>query len=109
MLPLFLYADGTWLSKGGRQTAKPLSMSIGNFPRAVMNLPEAKRVIAYMPELLGTEKQKKRKPFTAYKRQLYHDVLFEVLRRCVFLPGFWHAHAYVARKCLTFGLAFLLH
>ena len=34
---------------------------------AVMNLPEAKRVIAYMPELLGTEKQKKRKPFTAVK------------------------------------------
>ena len=44
LLPIILYTDGTWLSKNGAHNAKPLSMTIGNFPRHVMNKNKAKTV-----------------------------------------------------------------
>ena len=44
LLPIILYTDGTWLSKNGAHNAKPLSMTIGNFPRHVMNKNKAKKV-----------------------------------------------------------------
>ena len=44
LLPIILYTDGTWLSKNGAHNAKPLSMTIGNFPRHVMNKNTAKKV-----------------------------------------------------------------
>jgi hypothetical protein len=39
-----IYLDGTWLSKGGGHSATPISMTIGNLPRRVMNKSFAKRV-----------------------------------------------------------------
>ena len=42
-MPIVLYTDGTWLSKNGAHDIKPLCMTIGNFPIAVMNKDEAKK------------------------------------------------------------------
>jgi hypothetical protein len=47
LLPLILYADGTWLSKNGSHNIKPLAMTIGNFPRKVLNQDKAKKVMFY--------------------------------------------------------------
>ena len=44
VLPIILYLDGTWLAKGGTHSCTPLSMTIGNLPRHVMNKSSAKRV-----------------------------------------------------------------
>lgn len=44
LLPVILYIDGTWLSKGGGHNAIPMSCTIGNLPRHVMNKSSAKRV-----------------------------------------------------------------
>jgi hypothetical protein len=44
LLPLILYADGTWLSKNGSHNIKPLAMTIGNFPRKILNQDQAKKV-----------------------------------------------------------------
>ena len=44
VLPIILYLDGTWLTKGGTHSCTPLSMTIGNLPRHVMNKSSAKRV-----------------------------------------------------------------
>lgn len=44
LLPVILYIDGTWLSKGGGHNATPMSCTIGNLPRHVMNKSSAKRV-----------------------------------------------------------------
>ena len=48
LLPIFLYADGTWLSKNGSHNIKPLAMTIGNFQRHIMNKDEAKKVILFL-------------------------------------------------------------
>ena len=102
LLPIILYTDGTWLSKNGAHNAKPLSMTIGNFPRHVMNKTTAKKVswaakldkklkffvffpvaiqvLCYMPSLSVPKKQRQSKAFKEYKRTLYHDTLFDVLR-----------------------------
>lgn len=48
LLPIILYTDGTWLSKSGSHSAKPLSMTLGNFPRHVMNQNESKKVVKYI-------------------------------------------------------------
>jgi hypothetical protein len=44
VVPIVGYLDGTWLSKGGGHSATPMSMTIGNLPRHVMNKSSAKRV-----------------------------------------------------------------
>lgn len=44
VVPIIGYLDGTWLSKGGGHSATPMSMTIGNLPRHVMNKSIAKRV-----------------------------------------------------------------
>ena len=44
VVPLIVYIDETWLSKGGGHACCPISMTIGNLPRAVMNKSSAKRV-----------------------------------------------------------------
>ena len=44
LLPLILYADGTWLSKNGSHNIKPLAMTIGNFPRKILNQDKSKKV-----------------------------------------------------------------
>jgi hypothetical protein len=62
LLPIICYADGTWLSKNGNHDCKPFVITIGNFPREVMNLDEAKKIICYMPKLFvpkGTRKKEK--------------------------------------------------
>ena len=37
LLPILMYLDGTKLSNNGNHSAKPLSMTIGNFPVHQMN------------------------------------------------------------------------
>ena len=54
LLPLILYADGTWLSKNGSHNIKPLAMTIGNFPRAVLNQDKAKKVMFYDIHMMFT-------------------------------------------------------
>ena len=44
LLPLILYADGTWLSKNGSHNIKPLAMTIGNFLRKILDQDQAKKV-----------------------------------------------------------------
>ena len=44
LLPILMYLDGTKLSNNGNHSAKPLSMTIGNFPVHQMNKTSAKKV-----------------------------------------------------------------
>lgn len=44
LCPLICYTDGTWLSKSGTHNIQPLVVTIGNFPRRVMNKHAAKQV-----------------------------------------------------------------
>jgi hypothetical protein len=44
LCPLVLYTDGTWLSKNGAHSTQPLVLTLGNFPRDIMNKKAAKRV-----------------------------------------------------------------
>ena len=96
VLPIILYLDGTWLAKGGTHSCTPLSMTIGNLPRHVMNKSSAKRVknsvfslkislcydqmLAYIPKLKTSKQNSKRKPFMAANRELYHNILRNILR-----------------------------
>ena len=50
LICVILYLDKTWLTKSGQRTAKPLSLTLGNFPRAVYNTNAAKRLICQVPE-----------------------------------------------------------
>ena len=93
--------DATWLSKGGRDKACPLSITIGNLPRTIMNKSSAKRVrlpefvtfhvtinvtifigklVLYLPDLGGSKKNRSRVGYSEAKRVVYHQVLRRVLR-----------------------------
>jgi hypothetical protein len=43
VLPLVLYIDGTWLSKGGGHKCTPISATLGNLSLEAMNKSIAKK------------------------------------------------------------------
>ena len=79
VLPLIFYLDDTHLSRNGRASAKPFSMTIGIFPLDYIMKDESKTVLAYMPDMKGTAAQKKQKKYSAYKRSIYHKVLARIM------------------------------
>jgi hypothetical protein len=79
LVPIILYLDGTWLSKNGRHSAKPISMSLGNFSQAVYNQNASKRVIGYMPPMSGSEEVRKRAHFKREYNRMQHHVLAAML------------------------------
>jgi hypothetical protein len=106
-----MYADSTWLSKSGSHSIKPLAMTIGNFPRDSMNQDRARKVtfnktlsfsikycfqvVGYFPELTLPKTHRKKAAAKRFKRKLYHDALYDVLRpvrRAQKDGGFWAMH-----------------
>jgi hypothetical protein len=79
LVPIILYLDGTWLSKNGRHNAKPISMSLGNFDKAVYNQDASKRVIGYMPPLPASAEVRKKAHYKREKRRMEHHVLAAML------------------------------
>ena len=110
LLPLILYLDGTWLSRGGGHNCTPLSVTLGNFTQEARNKPYAKKVsctlvgeklfknrvfwqlLAYMPDLGGTKQQKKTVGYRRTKKEVYHSSLhfiLEEVKQCNDAGGFW--------------------
>jgi len=92
LLPVILYTDGTNLSSNGSHSIKPLAVSIGNFPRVSPNQDASKMVVCYMPGMPTPKALRKKEVAKSAKRQLHHDVLYEVfrpIRQAQQAGGFW--------------------
>jgi hypothetical protein len=48
LLPIIMWADGTWLSVNGNHTAKPCLVGIGNHPLEVQHKVESKKVSVWL-------------------------------------------------------------
>lgn len=79
ILPLVLYLDSTHLGNNRKQSAKPLSVAPGVLPLYMMDTDGCKRVVMYMPTLVGTEKDGKTAAFKSFKNVLYHGALYDAL------------------------------
>ena len=79
ILPLVLYLDSTRLGNNRKQSAKPLSVAPGMLPLYMMDTDGCRRVVMYMPTLVGTEKCGKTAAFRAFKNVLYHGALYDAL------------------------------
>jgi len=79
LIPIILYADGTWLSANGNHTAKPMSMGIGNRVLDAQHDLSSKRKICFFPDLGGAKSTKHKAAFARYRRKLQHDLIHEIL------------------------------
>ena len=79
LICVILYLDKTWLTKSGQRTAKPLSSTLGNFPRAVYNTNAAKRLICQVPEFPCAKADIQKDKAARGSRVMYNDVIHQTL------------------------------
>jgi hypothetical protein len=79
LIPILLYADGTWLSANGNHTAKPFNMGIGNHALKAQHDLTSKKTICFCPDLGGSKATRNKAAFKRYKRKLQQDLIHEIL------------------------------
>jgi hypothetical protein len=83
ILPLVFYLDGTWVSRTGSSSIKPIAMTLGNFELGLSNRDIAKRLVGYMPGLQGTKSQRKKELYKQAAAHVYHTSFAEILKSVV--------------------------
>ena len=79
ILPLVFYLDGTWVSKTGSSSIKPIAMSIGNFELELLNQDMAKRLVGFMPALTGPKSLRNTDAFRTSAAYLYRQSFESIL------------------------------
>ena len=77
VLPIILYLDGTQLARNNKHSAKPVKIAIGNHPLHVMNRPDARKHVMFMPKAPFTKDSAAKR--SSLSRQLLHFVLAKLL------------------------------
>lgn len=83
VMPIILYSDETQALNYGSKTFYPLYMTIGNLPKDLRRKMAAYRLVAYLPVLEGTKKEKRQMAAVNLKGQVLHKCLARVMESII--------------------------